>query len=143
MDLMPWMQQQGMLPAAGETVLCAVSGGRDSVCLLHYLASLGRRRGFAVAAAHYNHLMRPTAGRDEAFVAGLCRELSVPLYVERGDVRAIARQEGWGVEEAVREILQNAIDQKADGAEVSVSYDRETLSILTDGARLKLSLIHI
>ena len=59
MDLMPWMQQQGMLPAAGETVLCAVSGGRDSVCLLHYLASLGRRRGFAVAAAHYNHLMRP------------------------------------------------------------------------------------
>ena len=49
MDLMPWMQQQGMLPAAGETVLCAVSGGRDSVCLLHYLASLGRRRGFAVA----------------------------------------------------------------------------------------------
>ena len=77
MDLMPWMQQQGMLPAAGETVLCAVSGGRDSVCLLHYLASLGRRRGFAVAAAHYNHLMRPTAGRDEAFVAGLCRELSV------------------------------------------------------------------
>lgn len=39
---------------------------------------------------------------------------------------------GWGVEEAVREILQNAIDQKADGAEVSVSYDRETLSILTD-----------
>ena len=45
---------------------------------------------------------------------------------------------GWGVEEAVREILQNAIDQKADGAEVSVSYDRETLS---DGARLKTSTL--
>lgn len=48
---------------------------------------------------------------------------------------------GWGVEEAVREILQNAIDQKADGAEVSVSYDRETPSILTDGARLKTSTL--
>lgn len=48
---------------------------------------------------------------------------------------------GWGVEEAVREILQNAIDQKADGAEASVSYDRETLSILTDGARLKTSTL--
>lgn len=48
---------------------------------------------------------------------------------------------GWGVEEAVREILQNAIDQKADGAEVSVSYDRETLSILADGARLKTSTL--
>lgn len=48
---------------------------------------------------------------------------------------------GWGVEEAVREILQNAIDQKADGAEVSVSYDRETPSILTDGARLRTSTL--
>ena len=114
MDLMPWMQQQGMLPAAGETVLCAVSGGRDSVCLLHYLASLGRRRGFAVAAAHYNHLMRPTAGRDEAFVAGLCRELSVPLYVERGDVRAIARQRGWGVEEAGRRLRYDFLERTAD-----------------------------
>lgn len=114
MDLMPWMQQQGMLPAAGETVLCAVSGGRDSVCLLHYLASLGRRRGFAVAAAHYNHLMRPTAGRDEAFVAGLCRELGVPLYVERGDVRAIARQEGWGVEEAGRRLRYDFLERTAD-----------------------------
>ena len=114
MDLMPWMQQQGMLPAAGETVLCAVSGGRDSVCLLHYLASLGRHRSFAVAAAHYNHLMRPTAGRDEAFVAGLCRELSVPLYVERGDVRAIARQEGWGVEEAGRRLRYDFLERTAD-----------------------------
>ena len=114
MDLMPWMQQQGMLPAAGETVLCAVSGGRDSVCLLHYLASLGRRRSFAVAAAHYNHLMRPTAGRDEAFVAGLCRELGVPLYVERGDVRAIARQEGWGVEEAGRRLRYDFLERTAD-----------------------------
>lgn len=48
---------------------------------------------------------------------------------------------GWGVEEAVREILQNSIDQKADGAEVSVSYDRETPSILADGARLKTSTL--
>lgn len=48
---------------------------------------------------------------------------------------------GRGVEEAVREILQNAIDQKADGAEASVSYDRETPSILTDGARLKTSTL--
>ncbi len=88
--------------------------GRDSVCLLHYLASLGRRRGFAVAAAHYNHLMRPTAGRDEAFVAGLCRELSVPLYVERGDVRAIARQEGWGVEEAGRRLRYDFLERTAD-----------------------------
>lgn len=114
MDLRPFMERWGMLPPSGGTMLVAVSGGRDSVCLLHYLASLGRRRGFAVAAAHYNHLMRPTAGRDEAFVAGLCRELSVPLYVERGDVRAIARQEGWGVEEAGRRLRYDFLERTAD-----------------------------
>ena len=43
MDLMPWMQQQGMLPAAGETVLCAVSGGRD-LSLIH-ISEPTRRRG--------------------------------------------------------------------------------------------------
>ena len=48
---------------------------------------------------------------------------------------------GRGVEEAVREILQNAIDRKADGAEASVPYDRETPSILADGARLKTSTL--
>lgn len=37
--------------------------------------------------------------------------------------------------------MKRCIDQKADGAEVSVSYDRETLSILTDGARLKTSTL--
>jgi len=37
MDLVPFMQRWGMLPEKGETILCAVSGGRDSICLLHYL----------------------------------------------------------------------------------------------------------
>ena len=140
MDLMPWMQQQGMLPAAGETVLCAVSGGRDSVCLLHYLASLGRRRGFAVAAAHYNHLMRPTAGRDEAFVAGLCRELSVPLYVERGDVRAIPRQEGWGVEEAGRRLRYDILE-RTGASSATISRVNRSLQYGADGYQAVLPRI--
>ena len=75
MDLTAWMEQWHMLPEKGGLVLCAVSGGRDSVCLLHYLWSISERRGFSVAAAHYNHHMRPTAQRDEDFVRGLCEQL--------------------------------------------------------------------
>ena len=68
-----------MLPPTGGLILCAVSGGRDSVCLLHYLHHLGQERGFAVAAAHLNHLMRPTAQRDEDFVRAFCRERGVEV----------------------------------------------------------------
>ena len=102
MDLMPWMQQQGMLPAAGETVLCAVSGGRDSVCLLDYLWRLGQERGFSVAAAHLNHGMRPTAQRDEELVRRLCRERKIPFYTEKVDVYALCDAWRLTVEETGR-----------------------------------------
>ncbi|MBE6940284.1 MAG: tRNA lysidine(34) synthetase TilS [Ruminococcaceae bacterium] len=104
MDLLPWMRQWDMLPPAGGTMLCAVSGGRDSVCLLHYLVHLGQREHFAVAAAHLHHGQRPTAERDVAFVQELCRQLEIPCVVERADVPGFARCEGIGVEEAGRRL---------------------------------------
>ena len=104
MDLLPWMEQWDMLPPQGGIILCAVSGGRDSVCLLHYLCSLRRKCGFTVEAAHYNHGMRPTAQRDEDFVASLCRGLDVPLHVGRGKVYAEAEARGLGVEETGRNL---------------------------------------
>lgn len=79
MDLLPWMTQWDMLPPAGGTILCAVSGGRDSMCLLHYLHRMGQERGFTVAAAHLDHHMRPTAARDVAIVTEFCRENGIPL----------------------------------------------------------------
>ena len=91
-----------MLPPTGGLILCAVSGGRDSVCLLHYLHHLGQERGFAVAAAHLNHLMRPTAQRDEDFVRALCASLDVPFYTEKADVYALCDAWGLTVEETGR-----------------------------------------
>lgn len=114
MDLLPWMEQWNMLPPQGGTILCAVSGGRDSVCLLHYLCSLREKCGFAVAAAHYNHRMRPTAQRDQDFVAELCRALDVPLYVGAGDVYAIAKERGLGVEETGRILRYDYLKEVAD-----------------------------
>ena len=70
MDLIPWMEQWDMLPEPGGVVLCAVSGGRDSMCLLHYLHTLSRRMDFRVAAGHLNHGMRPTAQREKCSAAG-------------------------------------------------------------------------
>ena len=49
MDLTAWMEQWNMFPPKGGTILCAVSGGRDSVCLLHYLHRISSAYGFSVA----------------------------------------------------------------------------------------------
>ena len=113
MDLLPYMEQWHMLPSPGGTVLCAVSGGRDSVCLLHYLRTLGAEHGFTVAAAHLNHLMRPTALRDVAFLADFCRAREISLYVEERDVRALAAQQGIGEEEAGRKARYDFLERTA------------------------------
>ena len=102
LNALPWMERWAMLPPPGGVILCAVSGGRDSVCLLHYLHHLGAERGFTVAAGHLNHLMRPTAQRDEDFVRRLCETLRVPFYTERADVYALCDTWGVTVEEAGR-----------------------------------------
>ena len=112
MDLRPFMERWHMLPPSGGVMLVAVSGGRDSVCLLHYLAVMPR--DFTVAAAHLNHGQRPTAGRDAAFVEELCRELDVPLTVERADVPALARERGVGLEEAGRMARYDFFRRTAD-----------------------------
>ena len=119
MDLIPWMEQWEMLPPAGGLLLCAVSGGRDSVCLLHYLANLALGRGFSVAAAHLNHKMRPEAQRDEDFVRALCRDLDVPFYTESAPVYETAEQWGLGVEETGRRLRYDFLHRTADaiGAE--------------------------
>ena len=67
----------------GDRVLVAVSGGADSVCLLHLLYSFQARLGISLQVAHYNHQLRPTANRDEAFVKLLAKNLDLPISVYR------------------------------------------------------------
>ncbi len=114
MDLLAWMEQWHMLPEHGGTILCAVSGGRDSVCLLHYLHSISERCGFSVAAGHYNHHMRPTAQRDEDFVRDLCQKLEIPFYTDGADVCRAAQERKLGVEETGRQLRYAFLEQLAD-----------------------------
>ena len=69
-------------------VVCGISGGADSVFLLHVLSALASDRKcnpdgtFTIRAVHINHMIRgEEADRDEAFVAGLCKELGVELTI--------------------------------------------------------------
>lgn len=110
-----WAEQWEMLPVSG-TVLCAVSGGRDSMVLLHFLWELGKRRGFSVAAAHYNHHLRPTAQRDEDFVRGWTAERGIPLYAGGGDVAAYCERERLSTEEGARRLRYAFLEQQRQAA---------------------------
>ena len=98
----------------GELVLCAVSGGRDSMVLLHLLHALSGERGFRLAAAHFNHRLRPTADRDEDFVRGWCLERHIPLETGSGDVRAFSREAGTSLEDAARQLRYRFLEEAAD-----------------------------
>lgn len=94
-----FIRQHAMFPS-GSRVLCAVSGGADSMCLLHMLS---RREDITLHAAHFNHQLRGAeADRDEQFVRDVCARWGVPLTVGRGDVKAFSEREGLSLEEGGR-----------------------------------------
>lgn len=105
-----------MLPA-GTKVLCAVSGGADSMCLLHWLCGLD---GVTVIAAHFNHQLRGAeSDRDETFVRDFCAQHNIPLTVGRGDVRAFAQRKKLSVEEAGRTLRYAFLSQAAQAENCS------------------------
>lgn len=103
-----------LLPQNGG-VLCAISGGADSVYLLCRLCELRESLGLRVWAAHYNHCLRGAeSDRDEDFVRALCAGLGVEAYFGRGDVAAFARENGLGTEGAARRLRYEFLEQTAD-----------------------------
>lgn len=95
---------RGEVVRAGERVLCAVSGGADSVALLSILSEAADAVGYEVRAAHVHHGIRAESDGELEFVRRLCDRLSVPLDICRADVPGIARQSGEGVESAARRV---------------------------------------
>ncbi len=86
----------------GTGVLCALSGGADSMYLLCRLLEGREKYGWTIQAAHLNHGLRPSAARDEDFVRDWCRRQGVPLSVGRADAAAFAAREGLSIEEGAR-----------------------------------------
>lgn len=82
----------------GRRVAVGLSGGVDSVTLLHLLHALAPAHGFRLRAVHVNHGLNPHAGAWQKFCARLCRKLGVPLLQRK--VRVVKR--GKGLEAAAR-----------------------------------------
>lgn len=95
--------RENRLLVGGETVICAVSGGVDSMVLLYLLKKFSNELNIEVIAAHFNHLIRGAeSDRDEEFVKDFCRDNNIPCYTAHGDVLSRAKRTGETVEEAAR-----------------------------------------
>ena len=123
------------LVSAGSVVAVAVSGGRDSVALLHFLKSVSEELSFEVRAVNVEHGIRGEESvRDSEFVKSLCKSWDISLLTKSVDAPQLKKSEGLTTEEAAR-ILRYGVFAEAisDGFATVVatahhkSDDAETL----------------
>ena len=102
--VLAWIEDHEMI-APGTDVICAVSGGIDSMVLLHLMNNLSIKYGFTVCAAHFNHkIRRDEATRDEMFVRRYCEKNYIAFYSGSGDVISYAVNNSLSTEDAARQL---------------------------------------
>ncbi|MCX6011496.1 MAG: tRNA lysidine(34) synthetase TilS [Chloroflexi bacterium] len=117
------------LISGSEKLVVAVSGGADSVCLLHILVRLQKALKVKLHIAHLNHQLRGAESEaDASYVADLARQLAIPATMEKRDVKGYQARERLSLEEAAREVRYSFLAQVAGaiGAErVAVGHTRD------------------
>lgn len=88
----------------GEKILVALSGGPDSICMLHILYAMRETLGIKLYAAHLNHCIRgEVADGDEEYCKRFCEELDIPFFSKKVKVEALAKERHISCELAGRE----------------------------------------
>lgn len=104
--------KQNELLVKGDRIAVGVSGGADSICLLHVLFLLMKEYSLKLMAVHINHGIRgEEAARDEQFVARFCTERGIEFRSFYYDVKKLALEEGLSVEEAGRKVRYSAFSK--------------------------------
>ena len=96
----------------GDRVLVAVSGGSDSVALIHILDTISGDFSLRLAVVHLNHCLRgQESDRDDEFVAALADKLNMPFFHDKKDVKAYQRRRRISLEEAARQVRYDFFDE--------------------------------
>lgn len=87
-----------------DSIVIGVSGGPDSICLLHILNEIKNELNFKIYVAHINHMIREEADEETEYVKEFCKNLGIECYIKRIDVVEIANNLKRGTEETGRQI---------------------------------------
>lgn len=110
----------------GDHVICAVSGGRDSMALLHLMLELQNALSITVAAAHFNHQLRgEESQRDAEFVRQHCESLGIPVSMGQGDVAAYAKAHELGIEAAARTLRYEFLEALSPGSKIATAHNAQ------------------
>lgn len=117
------IKKYNMIPD-GATVVCAVSGGSDSMVLLNALNTLKNEYNFRLIAAHVNHGLRgESADRDENFVNGKCSEMGIEIRILRADVASLAKESGTGLEECGRKVRYDFFNSLGENVIIATAHN--------------------
>lgn len=108
----------------GGRVIVALSGGSDSMSLLHSLIILKDRFNITVEAAHVNHCIRgDSADRDEMFVRNVCSSLGIKLHCLKADIPTMAKAEGLTLEQAGRIARYDFFNSVCGGGVIATAHN--------------------
>ena len=107
----------------GDEVVTALSGGADSVSLLHSLCRLSSELGITVSACHVNHGLRgEEADSDMRFCQSLCEALGVKLHLLQTDVREF-QQRHESIEETARRVRYEFFARVSEGKKLATAHN--------------------
>jgi len=123
-----FIKEQNLAPE-GEKLVVAVSGGADSVCLLHILSQSQEKLRIRLHVAHLNHKLRGTESEADAeYVADLAQRLNLPVTIESYDVKGYRAKRRCSLEEAAREVRYSflaGVAKEAGTKRVAVGHTRD------------------
>ncbi|HXR03735.1 MAG TPA: tRNA lysidine(34) synthetase TilS [Verrucomicrobiae bacterium] len=105
----------------GRKILVAVSGGLDSMTLLHLLHALSARHRWKLAVAHFNHRLRGrSSDADERLVRQTAAAMGLPVVIERADVKRFAEKSKLSIEMAARKLRHEFFARAANGRGIRI-----------------------
>jgi tRNA(Ile)-lysidine synthase len=126
--VLDFIRQYSLIPR-NELVVVGVSGGADSVCLLHVLAKWRRTLGIRLHIAHLNHQLRGVESQADAeYVSNLAGLLGIPSTIESRDVAAHRIERNCSIEEAARELRYAffaAVARKIGARRIAIGHTRD------------------